>query len=476
MNLNASPDPSAPIGAHFGAAGAISTTFVGGFVAGLEANSVVGPSGIGATINNATIGSTDGTATGTYVYNHTFNPVVPTSTTVTGVSWDGTTATLTGNFTAAEVGDGVTSSSAGLPTGATIESVNPGVSATIQSPTTAAASGATVTLWSAITFTDAAVSIPATTFTTNGTNGGVSNIGLVSQSGISANVNLTIQFGKTSGGEGYGTDQLPRDRLGRRSHTCLRGGRGCESQAPPTASTTLVEATGGFVTQPGVTAGDGITPPAAAFVSLVDNAPTPNNQTVNLGEGGTATGTLTATVGSYPVASYSLVGGSPQTIGGRLTVTLTDPSTGAFSLSDTGATATVLTFQFNACDGQSPAVCSTSPGTITVDIGTPPVIQPFSQQVVGGQLVLSCNSPANYVTPGATPPGPTANPLLQCPTFGFPNITLDGLEQTVTGTTGNAGGQPSTSNPGTIYISDNRGDPTDQWTLTGTFIPTPGPR
>ena len=147
------------------------------------------------------------------------------------------------------------------------------------------------------------------------------------------------------------------------------------------------------------------------------------------------------------------------------------------NITNTSAVAETLTFQFNACDTLPPANggpdCSTSPGTITVDIGTPPVIQPFSQQVVGGQLVLSCNSPANYVTPGATPPGPTANPLLQCPTFGFPNITLDGLEQTVTGTTGNTGGTPSTSNPGTIYISDNRGDPTDQWTLTGTFIPTP---
>ncbi len=137
------------------------------------------------------------------------------------------------------------------------------------------------------------------------------------------------------------------------------------------------------------------------------------------------------------------------------------------------------TFQFNACDtlaaGNGGPVCSTTPGTITVVIGTPPVIQPFSENVTGGQLVLSCNSPANYITPTGQnqSPAPTgSNPLLQCPEFQFPPITLDGLEQTVTGTTASAGGNPVAGNPGTIYISDNRGSPTDTWTLTGTFVPT----
>ncbi len=112
-----------------------------------------------------------------------------------------------------------------------------------------------------------------------------------------------------------------------------------------------------------------------------------------------------------------------------------------------------------------------------MDIGTPPVVQPFTEQVNRGQLVLSCDSPANYVAPAGQnqSPAPTSvNPLLKCPEFQFPSITLDGLEQTVTGTTGQTGGpNPSGANPGTIYISDNRGAPTDSWTLTGTFIPTP---
>ena len=197
------------------------------------------------------------------------------------------------------------------------------------------------------------------------------------------------------------------------------------------------------------------------------------NASLNMGIGGSTTGTLAATAGSYAVTTYSLVGGSPQTVGGRLTVTLTNPATGAFSLSDTGATAQVLTFEFNACDGEPTPVCTATPGVETINIGTPPVIQPFSENVVAGQLVLSCNSPSNYVAPGVTPPGPTLAPELQCPEFQFPSVTLDGLEQTVTGTTDNTGGNPSGTAPGTIYISDNRGSPLDQWTLTGTFVATP---
>jgi hypothetical protein len=101
----------------------------------------------------------------------------------------------------------------------------------------------------------------------------------------------------------------------------------------------------------------------------------------------------------------------------------------------------------------------------------PPVIQPLTQQVNGAQLVLSCDSPSNYATGGNGSPV-TSTPLTQCPEFQFPSVTLDGLEQHVTGTTGSTSGNPSGTSPGTIYISDNRGSPTDSWTLTGTFVPT----
>jgi hypothetical protein len=179
------------------------------------------------------------------------------------------------------------------------------------------------------------------------------------------------------------------------------------------------------------------------------------------------------------VGSFNLVGGTPQTItltpagNGTLTVAQASAGSATVNLTDTGTTAaTTTTFSFNACDTSAPPVCSTTPGVVTVTIGSKPVVQPFSQVVVGAQLVLSCNSPANYVT-GNNTPAPVGNPLTQCPEFQFQPITLDGLEQQTTATTGNTNGVPSATSPGTIYISDNRGSPTGMWTFTGTFAPTP---
>lgn len=245
---------------------------------------------------------------------------------------------------------------------------------------------------------------------------------------------------------------------------------------PPGAATPLVAATGGSLAQPGVPTGYEVTPPAAAYVNLVDAAPAPVDQTVSIGQSQSANITLSATAGTYPVDpnGFSIVGGSPQTIG---SLTITQVGTSAvINTTNTASAPETDTFQFNACDtlpaGNGGPVCSATPGTITVKIGTPPVIQPFTEQVTGGLLVLSCDSPSNYVTVGAGNVGTTANPLLQCPEFQFPAITLNGLEQQVTGTTGNSGGNPSASNPGTIFISDNRGSPTDQWTLSAAFVPT----
>ena len=106
-------------------------------------------------------------------------------------------------------------------------------------------------------------------------------------------------------------------------------------------------------------------------------------------------------------------------------------------------------FQFNACDTLAARsggpVCSTDARDHHGSHRYAAVIQPFSEKVTGGQLVLSCNSPANYITPTGQnqSPAPTgSNPLLQCPEFQFPPITLDGLEQTVTGSTASAGGNP----------------------------------
>ena len=214
-------------------------------------------------------------------------------------------------------------------------------------------------------------------------------------------------------------------------------------------------------------------PPAAAFVNLQANPPSPNSQTVNLGEGSGGSVILTAAAGSYPVDpnGFTLVNTSPQ---GSLTFSL--GAGGLVTMSNTATSPEIDHILFNACDTLSGAhggpVCSTTPGNITVNIGTPPVTQPFSEQVNAGALVLSCNSPSNYVT-GNNTPTPVGNPSLQCPEFQFQPITLDGLEQQVTATTGNTSGNPSAGSPGTIYISDNRGSPTGSWSLTASFIATP---
>lgn len=472
LTANAAPDPSKPLGGSFGAVGAYTGTLIGPLVAGLEANLTV--TTIGLNVHNVVIGSTDGTATGTYSYSKNFTPVAANGRQLPGVSFSSGSNTLNGNFQNSDVGFAVAESlgNNNIPQGSVITAVTPGVSATISNNTTGASAGETLGLGGQMSFTDATLNT-GSVFTTSGTNGSTSNIGIIGADAFDVVGPITLAFGGTDG-------------VG--SANCLLTGWGAgptpgpvqtgtaTPQLPPGATTQLVAASGGHITQPGTA--QAITPPAAAFVNLVDNPPTPNAQTVNTGEGGSSSGTLTATPGDYPVGSFSLVGGSPQTVpagNGNATITLTNPNTGAFTVSNTSSVAAVISFQFNACD-TLPAVnggpvCSTTPATVTVDIGTPPVIQPFTQQVNAGQLVLSCDSPSNYVT-GNNTPNPVGNPLLQCPEFQFPSITLDGLEQQVSGTTGNTGGNPSASNPGTIYISDNRGDPTDSWTLTGTFIPT----
>jgi hypothetical protein len=84
---------------------------------------------------------------------------------------------------------------------------------------------------------------------------------------------------------------------------------------------------------------------------------------------------------------------------------------------------------------------------VTVTIGTPPVDQPLQEDISGGQLVLSCVAP-----PAAA--------STSCPLITLPAITLNGTQQT------------STAAANTIYVSDNRGDPTVGWTVTSYLVPT----
>jgi hypothetical protein len=461
--INTTSDNLAPTGATFGVAGAVTQSLPGAVIAGL--NGALNPATIGNSVTE-TFGSTDGHATGSFVYTHTFSPVANPGGQINPVNAAASSTTLSGNFTGVPAGAFLSSGlSPGIANGTVATAPGTASSITISIATTAALSGASVG-WApqaGLSFTDASFATPANAFTTNGSNGQTAGIGVISTSSYTiATPGVPVVFGA---GPGVG------------ANNCLETGWvNATTPGPAQLNETQPALPFGFVTAL-VSATPTFQP--GAFVNLVDTAPTPNSQTVAIGQGQSAAITLTATQGSYPVDpnGFHIVGGSPQTIG-SLTITQVG-TTAVVNTTNTAAAPETDTFQFNACDtlaaGNGGPVCSTTPGTITVKIGTPPVIQPFSEQVTGGLLVISCDSPANYITPAGQnqSPAPTgSNPSLQCPEFQFPAITLDGLEQTVTGTTGQTGGLPSGSNPGTIYISDNRGSPLDQWTLSASFVPT----
>jgi hypothetical protein len=448
--INTTTNSGAPTGTAFGAVGpaggAISLVMSGAVVAPL--NAALNPPTVGLQ-GDLTLGSTDGSATGTYAYTSPSMTQPNPGGQLTGVTYSSGSNQLTGGFTAADIGQIVAGSptasppGAGIPNGSVIINVVAGV-ATINTVTTGpnTAGGTTVGLAPAagITFTDPNALATGNVFTTNGVTGHTARIGVIGASQFTLTATLAISFTPCSPSGWFG--------------------------ATPVGSPLLPQGT--------LTGYESLTaPPAGAFVNLATTPPSPNNQTVNLGEGGSGSVTLTAAAGTYPVDpnGFTLVSPSPQ---GSLTFSL--GAGGLVSLSNTASSPEIDHILFNACDTLSGAhggpVCSTTPGDITVNIGTPPVTQPLSEQVNAGALVLSCNSPSNYVT-GNNTPTPVGNPLLQCPEFQFQPITLDGLEQQVTATTGNTTGNPSGGAPGTIYISDNRGDPNGQWSLTASFIATP---
>lgn len=441
LNLNGAPDPSFPTGATFGASGALTVALSGGFIAGFASNGVLTPAGVGISVNNAVISSTDGTASGSFTYNHTFAQVPATTSTVAGVTWASASTTLSGPFAAGDVGDGVTGGT-GLPQGATIIAVVPGTSATINAPTTAAqATGVTVTLYTPMAFTDATLST-GNVYTTTGTNGGHANVGLTSLGGFTIAIALSLPFGGAPGVGGANCLETGYDAASNPGP--LQTGETAPAFPPPALGgpeTPLVLATGGFVAQPGTT--QQITPPAAAFVSLADAPPTANNSSVNLGVGGSKTVSLSTTDTDLTGTTGCSLVGTPSNA--RLSVTIDNtPSICSAHLSDSGTGVATVTFQFNATDG----VSTGNTATVTVAIGTPPADEPLTQQVNPGQLVISCADPSNPV-------------LLTCPEFQFPSITLNGVQQTTTGA-GN-----------TLYVSDNRGDPTVGWNLTASMVATP---
>jgi hypothetical protein len=443
-NLNGAPDPAFPTGASFGVSGALTGSIPAPVVAGLE--QALNPATIGLNLGGVTLGSTDGTATGSSPYSKNFAAVASApARQVTGVSWASGGTTLTaaaGTFTASDVGLSVAGPSGGGISPASVITAQTGGTATISVATTAAGTAATIGLGDTKSFTDPAVST-GNVFTTNGVNGGHANIGVTQATTFGVvTPAITVGFG---GAAGVGTSNcLETGFAGPAPGTPGPAQTGEAAPALPfgtPGTTPLVLASGGFLSQPGTA--QMITPPPAAFVALADAPPTANNGSANLGVGGTKTITLSTTdTDATPTTACSLVG-SPSLP--RLAVSISNsPTPCQATLTDSGTGPATVTFQFNATDG----VGTGNTATETVSIGTPPVDEPLTQVVNGGQLVLSCSAPGS----------PT---LLTCPEFQFPAITLNGQPQTTTG------------NGSTLFVSDNRGDPTVGWTLQASMVATP---
>ncbi len=195
--INSAP----PTGVKFGFTGTAATTIVGAFIANIYENGL--GSGTSQLQWTETIGSTDGHATGSYVFNSkTISEPDGGGTTPGTVTWTKGSTTLTttgGGFAGIAVGDGIASGQAGINQAATVATVaSNNDSITISLPTTAAATtgdGATLS-WGATTVFSQAIST-GNVFTTKGTAGGTAGIGLVSATQFTAEELVT--FGGATG-------------------------------------------------------------------------------------------------------------------------------------------------------------------------------------------------------------------------------------------------------------------------------------
>ncbi len=227
----------------------------------------------------------------------------------------------------------------------------------------------------------------ATAFTTGGTPGGTAGVGLTSISAFtvttSSSLSPTLAFG---GAPGVGTANCLQTGWTNAPAPGPAEHGETSPMTPPGTTTPLVSTTPTF--QPG------------AYVNLNPNPPTvPASTSYNMGTGATIVETLPATQGTYPIVGCQTVGSPSQP---DISVTISNtptPCVATISKSDT--VVETATFQYQAYDNQStPNVSNT--GTVTLNIGTPPVDQAIGQQVNAGQLILSCNGPGTSGYPTAT--------------------------------------------------------------------------
>jgi hypothetical protein len=359
VNANASPDNMASTGATFGATGQVDSVIIGPVIAGLAQAGVIGTS-IGPS-TAFTIGSTDGTATGSFAYSHTF-PTVPAGTPgsagrqVAGATWtSGSTTIMSPNFVAADVGYFVAGpSGAGINPQSMITAVTPGVSATINTPTTAAeATASNVGVGMTEIYSDSTLST-GNVFTTNGVSGGNANIGITSVTSVTVHALLAIQFGGASGvGAANCLEtgwQVPGDVPG----PAQMGGTQPALPPPPTmgSATALVLANGGFIAQPGTT--QMITPPPAAHAILASPATTTST---------TTTSTSTTTTTAPPTTTTTST--STTTVAPTTTTTTVAPTT-----TTTVAPTTTTTVAPTTTTTVAPTTTTSVGSTTTTSVGS----------------------------------------------------------------------------------------------------------
>lgn len=209
--------------------------------------------------------------------------------------------------------------------------------------------------------------------------------------------------------------------------------------------------------------------PGFAPVALGDPAPTPVSQGLNVGTGTTTPITLSATDSgdgtpatpatfvklSTPLPAAGVLYAGAAVPGNEAVVGTEYPIATVFNYV-APSSPSVQTFTFTAADtiaiptppGGTTNRYGVGIGTVTLNVGTPPVDQQITQDVTAGQLVLSCQAPG---TPGW--------PLLTCPVIQLPAVQLNGVENYPTHAMNR------------IWVSDNRGDVTQGWSLSSYMLP-----
>jgi hypothetical protein len=373
LDGNTSIDTGAPTGATFGFSGTATTTIVGAFVANLF--TALGGLAASPTLGmqwTETIGSTDGNATGSYTYNSpTFTDVPDGGGTVKKVTWTNASTTLTGNFSAAAVGDGLaTADPVGIPQGATITAINTTKSATISEPTTAASTASTEVGYGAnTTFTDPALNT-GTVFTTNGANGETAGVGVTSITVFKVTAALLLTFGGTPG-DG--------------AANCLETGYDAGGVSAPaqTCGATPPCATAPAFPNDTTTALPSLSPlefPPAAYVDLQSSDTVPGAPTIGTATAGNASATVNWTApaddGGSAITGYVItpfIGATAQTpidVGNVTTDDVTGLTNGTAYTFEVAATNAIGTGADSAASNSVTPEAPTVPGAPTIGTAT----------------------------------------------------------------------------------------------------------